>query len=327
MLKVAVFIVLVAFPASAMVVTGAVPVSAPSGFTEGRCEPLQLTDDTEVELYPLPSPDGSVVVFNQDEGDDHHHIYTVPADGSKVKTDISPGSDTYWFPDYNPGGTHVCYAGGVDDMAFWEVVKYEIGGSETVLTNNESSDLDSWMPRWSHGGGDIAYIRRDWDEYPNDDEFVVITSDGNNERSVHTFSGLIYGIDWNPAGTELCVAGDDGSGGELYKCTPTTGAALTQVGSDTNVKDCHWSADGSKILYVVVDGANRLVKSINPDGSGEATLFDKDTFSLTPSHAAWTADGAGVIFHTEIGIADIYLTETFASITPTSFGAIKAGFH
>lgn len=327
MFKVVVYIALIAFPASAMVATGAAPVSTPSGVAEGRSEPRQLTDDAETELYPLPSPDGSVVVFNQDEGDNHHHIYTVPTDGSQIKTDVSPGSDTYWFPDYNPGGTYLCYAGGVDDEALWEVIKYEIGGSETVLTNNEPSDLDSWMPRWSHGGGDIAYIRRDWDAYPNDDELVVIEDDGSNERSVHTFGGTIFGIDWNAAGTELCVAADDGSNGELYKCSPTTGAALTQVGSDTYVKDCHWSADGSKILYVVVEGANRLVKSINPDGSGETTLFDKDTFSLYVSHAAWTADGAGVIFHTEAGVPDIYLTETFASVVPASLGQIKAGFH
>lgn len=294
------------------------------GVYSGRTEPLQLTDDSTSEEYPLPSPDGSSVIFNQEEVADHNYIYTVPTDGSQTKTDISPGTETYWFPDYNPGGTYVCYANGADDVAYWEVVKYEIGGSETVLTNNEPDELDSWMPRWSHGGGDIAYIRRDWDLYPNGDELVVIGDDGSNERSVHTFSGLIDGIDWNPGGTEICVAGDDGSGGELYKCPPNAGATLTQVGTDTNVADCHWSADGGKIIYLISDGPTKEVKSINPDGTGVVILFDKDTFSLNPGHAAWTADGAGVIFPAG---GDVYLTETFASVTPTSLGNIKASFR
>jgi Tol biopolymer transport system component len=327
MFKVFVIIILVAFPASPMVATQAPPADSPSDFAGGRTQPLQLTDDADSEQYPLPSPNGSVVVFNQEEGDIINHVYTVPTDGSKVKTDISPGSDTYWFPDYNPAGTYLCYSSGVDDEAAWEIVKYEIGGSETVLTNNESNDLDSWMPRWSHGGGDIAYIRRDWDAYPNDDELVVIADDGSDERSVHTFSGTIFGIDWNQSGTELCVAADDGSSGELYKFLPNAGATPTQVGSDTNVKDCHWSADGSKILYLVLDGGNRIVKSINPDGTGETTLFDKDTFSIYISHVAWTADSTGVIFHTIVAPPEIYLTDTFVSITPVSFGQIKAGFH
>lgn len=328
MLRLLVLLSVVCSSAFAMVGPEGVTASVASTFgAPSRTEPLQLTDDTTAEEYPLPSPDGSIVVFNQSETGDTNHIYTVPTDGSGVKTDISPGDETYWFPDYNPAGTYLCYVNGPTDADLWEVVKYEVGGSETVLTDNATTDRDSWMPRWSHAGGNIAYIRRFWDQYPNNDELVVIADDGTNERSVHTFSGQIYGIDWNTAGTSLCVAGNDGSGGELYTAPPNAGASLTQVGTDTNVKDCHWSADGSKIVYIVSSGPTTEVKSINPDGSGATVLFDRNTFGLNPVHAAWTDDGAGVIFHTGGTGGDIFLTETFAGVNPASLGNIKASFR
>ncbi|UCE27961.1 MAG: hypothetical protein JSW52_04190, partial [Candidatus Coatesbacteria bacterium] len=61
--------------------------------------PLQLTEDIPYELNNTAWPDGSKILFSCERDAIHFDIFTVPTDGSKVKTKISPGDENYEYPD------------------------------------------------------------------------------------------------------------------------------------------------------------------------------------------------------------------------------------
>jgi dipeptidyl aminopeptidase/acylaminoacyl peptidase len=60
-----------------------------------------LTSNSAADLSPAWSPDGTKIVFSSDrDGGDHHHLYTMDADGS----DVAQVTNARWAvePDWQP---------------------------------------------------------------------------------------------------------------------------------------------------------------------------------------------------------------------------------
>jgi|GEM_PF-2216720 len=293
--------------------------------------PLQLTDDVPYEKFNRPWPDGSKILFTCERDATHYDIFTVPTDGSMVKTKISPGDGSYDHADVNPAGTHICYCVGADTNSEWEIAVLELGGSETVITNNAASGWDSNCPTYNGDGSKIAYVKVDWDTHVG--KIVVVDTDGSNEIEICTINGaanMIYGMDWLGNDNVLVYTTN---GGGLKKVTATAGSTPTAVDTSEIYHVCHVNSDGSKIAASCADGAHQKYVSINPDGTGKVVIVDRETFLPFFSNfwcmLCWTADDAGIIvLATEDGVnQDIYLVTSFTNVEPSSLGSLKTRFR
>jgi hypothetical protein len=292
--------------------------------------PLQLTEDPPYELYNVAWPDGSKILCCSDSDPTHTDIYTAPVDGSKVKTKISPGDNTYHYADVNPAGTHICYATGDDNNDIFEIAIYELGGAETTITDNESDGLDSHYPAYNGDGTKIAYVKRDTDGYV--DRIFTINPTGVGETEICTLSGFynrVQSLDWLGSSNELVFTT---YGGTLYEVTATAGATPAIVDAGEIYHVCTSNSDGSKIAASCADGAHQKYISINPDGTGKKVIADLEslpTFQEIWCMLCWTADDSAIILlGTEDGVnRDIYLVTSFTNIKASSLGSLKTRFR
>ncbi len=298
---------------------------------------IALSDDLDAEMYNTPWPDGSKVLFSDPRDASHIDICTVPTTGTKVKTTISPGSNTYEYPDVNSTGTYVCYVTGDDNDDFWEVAVMTVpGGVETIITNNEATyDLDSHFPRFSGTGGKIAHVQRDWDT--NTDRIVTTDIDGSDEAIICTLpSGItnrIESMDWLGI-TNYIIYTDRSS--DLYKVTASAGSTPIRIGTFSNYHRAQSNADGTKIVAAETWNATRQrYVTLNPDGSGRTTIVRPDYFPVFDEiycQVCFTAGGDGVISLATLAsnpsFFDIFLIDEseYCGIESVSLGTLKAAF-
>lgn len=295
-----------------------------------------LTDDPGPELFNTPWPDGSKVLYDEFRDSDHKDIYTVPTNGSMVKTKISSGNNTYAYPDVNNSGTYVCYSTGDDNNDFFEIAIMTYPGAvETIITNNEATyGLDSVLPRFNGSGSKIAHVQRDWDTAT--DRIVTTNTNGAGEVIVCTLSpgssNLIVSMDWLGSTNYLIFVN---SSGYLYKVTASAGSTPVQIGSYSDYVSAHSNADGSEIITAETwDDTMRYVK-LNPDGTGRTTLVRPDYFPMFDDifqFVCWTASGDGLIFLAALASTpndyDLFLVDEseYSGIKSASLGTIKAVF-
>jgi hypothetical protein len=292
--------------------------------------PLQLTDDVPYEKFNRPWPDGSKILFTCERDATRYDIFTVPTDGSMVKTKISPGDESYDHADVNPAGTHICYCVGADTDAKWEIAVLEMGGAETIITDNVPSGWDSNCPTYNGEGTKIAYVKADWTNHVG--KVVVVDTDGSNEVEICTVNGssnMIYSMDWLGNDNALIYTT---FGGGLYRVTATAGAVPVVVDATETYHVCSSNSDGSKIAASCADGTHQKYVSINPDGTGKTTIVDLDSFPIFQNFwcmLCWTADDAGIIvLATEDGVnQDIYLVTSFTNVESSSLGSLKTRFR
>jgi hypothetical protein len=296
-----------------------------------------LTNDLVAEMCNTYWPGGSKVLFQCDVGGLKTNLYTAPTNGSKIKTNISPGNDTYYYPDVDNTGSNVCYATGDDNNDYFEIAVMTVpGGVETVITSNEATyGLDSLFPRYKGSGNKIAHVQRDWGT--NTDRIVTTNTDGSNETIICTLrSGaneLISSMDWL-GNTNYVIYTN--YYGDLYKVTTSAGSSPTQIGTHSDYHRAQSNAAGTEILSAETWSSSRQrYVTMNPDGSGRKTIVRPDYF---PDFAdifcqpCFTAAGDGVIaLATPVSnptYFDIFLIDEteYCGVESVSLGTLKASF-
>jgi TolB protein len=177
-------------------------------------------------------------------------------------------------------------------------------GSQIFAVNPDGSDLQqlthvpegaaAFMPRWSAGGGRIAYVSNK----SGNDELWTMRADGTGKRQVTDEPGVgHYWPTWTPGGRivfsrcdftrfgtcTISVVRRDGShmqtivGGNWHHGTPSVSP------------DGTWIAFGSD-----KGGYDSRVWLVHPDGSDLHVLGD--LAALTPDRPDWAPDGATLTF-------------------------------
>ncbi|MBN2383445.1 hypothetical protein JXQ70_11230 [bacterium] len=277
---------------------------------------LRLTQDAATEQFIRTLPGTDTILFDQPRDDTHYAIYSVSLNGSCSKTLITSGPNTYHEPDVNPTGTHLCYATGVDDAAVWEIGLYEIGASETILTNNQSLGLDSHHPVFKSDGSQIAYYRRNWaDKY---DTLVVMDMTGSHETEICTLdsgaTNYIEALDWLN-GTNLLIF--TSKSGKLFRVEAAAGATPSRIDDHVGYHTCFSYPDGSAILCAQSYGTGQQYIEIKPDGTGKRVLVDPAEFPMLGAiycQICWLPDRSGLIAlaqDTTLTDFDVFLLKNF----------------
>src|SRR6185436_16507475 len=261
-------------------------------------EPMQLTDDPEVDRSPCWHPDGRRIVYVSNRsavfqiclayldrdnpvqvtvGGDDHRISDVAGDGTRM-LDLTTGAGAGIFAtSHLPGGTQSEVTSGLGLKVWPEVspdgrtVAYQstnaIGKIESSAiavvssTGTQQGQLtsDSFTKSWSPDGSQLAFIRFINGKY----SMFAIRASGGDEKQVSS-----PGVIRSP-----------------YSLLP-----LNKRG-----RDISWSRDGSEIAYCSrASGAPNLWR-VRADGSGETQISNNADSNLNVYCPLWSPDGRSIV--------------------------------
>jgi len=257
------------------------------------------------------SPDGKRIVFVRAPSIGVHSLWTVSADGSRLRRlspPCPPGrdipaceADDGW-PVWSPDGRHIAFqrlAGALRPRGSTVNTARAIYKDELVVTDANGGHartlvwLGPWRgdpqsPAWSPDGKRLVFIGKYMTSKTNGTgcecrSLWVVNADGSGLRRILR-PGLRPGVrpDWSPDGGTILFRthpGNDpsGYGANLYTIHPDGSGLrrLTHFPSHVRVLDGSYSPDGSSIVFETSDGA---VGGVLPD----VYLMDADGTDIRP---------------------------------------------
>jgi Tol biopolymer transport system component len=240
----------------------------------------QLTDDEQVDEFPVLSPDGSMVAFNRGTPDldgnqtDEWGIYVVNVDGTGLRQVADDGKRPAWSPD----GSRIAFQrddGSPDGAIF--VVNVDGTGLRKLAVRGVS-------PAWSPDGRMVAFHRLDSGLRTT---VSVIGADGTGLRELA--AGGVSPA-WSPDGLKIAyeVMPDRGGGLEIVN---VDGTDVQKVASDGEFPT--WSPDSRRLAF---DGRD-------PDADQPA-IYVIDTNRMETrkllkdgTRPAWSPNGQRIVFY------------------------------
>lgn len=240
----------------------------------------RLTNTPEEERYPAISPDGTQVVFWQQDpsaGSSYGSIWIINADGSGLiqLNDRELGS---LFPIWSPNGESIAFSQG------GEIYTMNTDGSNRKQhTDNSGYD---YAPSWSPDGEKILFSSNRAD---NQDIFLLDISDS---ELINLTKNSFYNsyASWSPDGNKIAFLSNESDPDDTYVpfdlyLMDANGdnrekiAELAVSGFRSGDKPAipSWSPDGKEIVLGDRNGGSHEVYTISTDGSGSRNRLTLDT--------------------------------------------------
>lgn len=168
---------------------------------DGDGEPLRLTDDGGDDRAPVPSPDGTQIVFDSTR-DGNTEIYVAAADGANpTRLTHDPGED--WGASWSPDGTRIAFnSSRTGDFEIF--VMDADGGNVRQLTAGQGHSV---TPTWSPDGERIAFTLRNGDGFG---QIWSMATDGSDRRDLSrnpSTDDQVWTGGWGPDGRVLFTRG------------------------------------------------------------------------------------------------------------------------
>jgi Tol biopolymer transport system component len=148
---------------------------------------------------PAWSPDGRLIAFVRDQGDDAA-IVTIRPDGSRPRTLTSPGT-VAGNPDWSPTGDRIVFNDNDSNRTsaaanIWVVGRRGVGPAER-LTDNDPATGSSFQPTWSSDGRWIAFVHHQAGDAST--RLFVMTATGADQHDLGVAASLPFSPAWGPS--------------------------------------------------------------------------------------------------------------------------------
>ncbi len=266
------------------------------GNDDGGAQPEKPVNQTEIDIDPAWSPDGSKIIYLRNYASDENHSDTQWVWGVFLH-DVASGSDSLLWENFE--AYHFTWSPDGQSVAFSYGATIYVRALDTDSAIRVSQDGRNFGCDWSAQANRIAYHRTtppygtwiaapdgSFEEklsrsvkYPNwfSDGFriagvglgsaiFIIDTDGSTYLKISPTGRVIRGVDVSPEGSAVLYARD---GGGAYTNVWRTdldsldNAQLTTEGGNNP----DWSPDGQWIVFTKVDKNNGYLWLMRPDGS------------------------------------------------------------
>jgi Tol biopolymer transport system component len=251
----------------------------------------QLTDNTNGDYGPIPSPDGKLIAFKADE---KATLMNPDGSGQRPLTGCSSFAPGGWSPD---SSKLVCEVGYEEGLAVADAAS----GVITPLTRSGGH------PSWSPDGRTIAYIdgERLW---------TVPAAGGARRRIGNRKIDEDEAPSWSPDSRRLAYVGSGGTGfrQDLFTIGADGSGERRLVRRVSDFQTPAWSPAGSLIAFVrELPHYVGAVYTVRPDGTGlrRVSVSTGGESSLNPS---WSPDGTELAYtryrYREAEAVDVFVT-------------------
>lgn len=224
---------------------------------DGSCVQTILPDNG-FPIGPVWSPNGSRIVFQGGELNDHNKLVTMNADGSDVTVLDDTTGD--YFPAWSPDGTRLVVSSFHDNSAVPDLHLIDADGSNRTPLTQTASDAERY-PVWSPDGQRIAFEM--------DGDIYTIQPDGGGLTNLTNHPAADSWPDWSPDGLKLVFLSDRGGNPDELYVMDADGANPAPLANPAYGETPVWSPDGMKIAYVRDQSTLTI---INADGSGRQDI-------------------------------------------------------
>ncbi|MCH7574480.1 MAG: PD40 domain-containing protein [Candidatus Marinimicrobia bacterium] len=255
----------------------------------------QLVDMPVRCAPPVPSPDGSKVLFIANDQSHDYELYLLDMDTQSLLL-LATGERYCGAAAWAPDGSQIAFvrnrAADTDDKDIL-LIDPEGNGLQALTSSGNNS-----CPAWAPDGAQIAYC--------SDGRISVMNSDGSGKLPL-TDSTLRAGRPiWSPDGSQILFTGmrawEDGSqifimnadGSGLIQLTDTVNPHHWDTGFPRGGNEQPaWSPYGNRIVYVSWEDGDAEVFIMNRDGTGKTQLTNADRRDESPS---WSPAGEAIVF-------------------------------
>ena len=231
--------------------------------------------------------DGTVYYDNLD--DHNPEIGVVGSDGNNFRllTEAPDDADVEAF--WSPDGTQLLYQSDrTGDDEIW--VMHADGSGKRNIT--QAPRADDRLPAWSPDGTKIAFTS-DRGSAHNDEEIVVMKSDGSNQVSISGSPADDYEPAWSPDGSRIAFARSAGDTSDLWVANADGSNQVRLTTTSGWDEEPSWSPDGSTILFMSTRTGIASVWATRADGSDQHLLVKSGEIDGEPS---WSPDGRQIVF-------------------------------
>ena len=279
----------------------------------------RLTNNRRHENNPAISFDGQKIAYNTgDEGNQlTWEIYILDIETGE-ETRLTNNNVIDAHPDWSPDNSKIVFG------SFRDAQDHPAGTANIYVMNNDGSAVTqltdtSWEdndPEWSPDGTKIAFKSTRHTQQSGREEIYVMNSDGSEPKRLTTTSDWQSDHDpsWSPNSEYILFTRFEGSriwfdvanfAEEWEKLTPWNVHRVDLNGNVkrlTNNNDAGWgivlwSADGSQILYGVIEwiadssnhviGGNHKLMLMDLDGTNQRQLLPDDDHTGTLEYFDW----------------------------------------
>ena len=221
-------------------------------------------------------------------------IYTVNPDGSGLTNVTNGAVDGARMPSWSPDAKAIAFAG--TDNPGWSdlYVVDATGGPVTDITN--TPEVYEYEPAWSPDGTKIAFVT---DDGGNGFEIFTIAPDGTDRTNVSSNNYFWDAFPaWSPDGAEIAFETQrefDNFSNAIWRMNADGGAQtdVTQNLDYNGYVEPSWSPDGAKIAFAATGSPAMPLQTINPDGTGQASMPGSNPGERDP---VWSPDGQKIAF-------------------------------
>jgi Tol biopolymer transport system component len=236
----------------------------------------RITSFNGDELYPVWSPDGARIAFQQDPGL-HPEIWTSKADGTDLRRLTNNSADDL-HPAWSPDATKIVFAsdrqtpgGNLSDLF---VMNAADGSGAVNITNTPTVDED--YPAWSPNGAKIAFSR--------DGNIATVATNGTGLVSLTATERIEFEPDWSPNGAQLVFRTGINYDDEIFKMNADGSGVtnLTNTGPSVEERPV-WSPAGDRIAFVKGAFSAAEVWTMNSSGTGQVRVTTNSFLDAQPN--------------------------------------------
>ncbi|MGM0546121.1 MAG: TolB family protein [Bacteroidota bacterium] len=241
----------------------------------------RLTETSGEERYPAISPDGTQVVFwqqNPSAGSNYGTIRIINADGSSPKK----------LTEQEYGATHPVWSPDGKEIAFSQGKKIRVmnadGTERKAITDDTNYDF---APSWSPDGESFVFSS----DGENSSRDIYVLDIGESGRTNLTDNDFYNNYPaWSPDGNKIAFLSNESDPDDIYTALDLyimdvdgnnrekiADLAIAAVRSGDKASTPSWSPDGSKIVIADRNGSSHEIYVIDTDGSENRETITLDT--------------------------------------------------